>query len=377
VINCVPGQSKTFSEAVHIPGTGAATSAVTATFALYDEDETAIVTSESGSHAGSGVWSATLTIPSTNGSYTLLTTIAHASIETYYTRQQVLVGPALNRGGVTRAQLRYDVARKLGDVLRTKCTTGASTTIFTDTENLYEPDDYFIGREFVLVVGHASNVGLRRRVTDSDESSSNVTVHLALPQNFAAGDVADLYDTNEIGVRLDDLNGAINDAIQEAAKLGGQRLSATLTATFDRDDPLLDIPSQFLWLTGVEYQDEVDVWRRIDRAPGFRGGGWTVRQDGRTVEIGGADRDRADARPVRIFGLGRHDPLGSDEDATLVDHAWLTANCLWHLYHLKATRDHSDASERQMGYWGGVAKEYAPRAVVHKPPHAVRTGHHQ
>ena len=67
--------------------------------------------------------------------------------------------------GTTRATLRRAVGRLCGDVLVGTATDAGTTTTFLDSTRFVAGDDALAGRQAYYVSGHASNIGLTRRVS--------------------------------------------------------------------------------------------------------------------------------------------------------------------------------------------------------------------
>jgi len=316
-LRAIPGESKVFTlyDLVN-PGAGYITTGATITFDLLDSAGTVQATG-AGSSGSTNDWSATLTIPATEGRYTLRVTIVYGGV-TRYQEETVDVRAFLNQGGTTLRDLRRIVSRALGDLIVATATAATGTTTFADANNLRRSGTQYKGGQGYVAIGAAVNLGAdNARYISGSDGSGTLTFSPAFNAGFGAGDVLEVHNDNGNGWPVQEKHGAINDALRLAAGMGGTRLSATLTTAFDQDSPTITVPSAFQRISVVEWQGDDDEWHRVMRAKRAGSPGWFTRGDG-TVEVQGRDRYSMNGQTVRLYGFGRHDDLTDDEDATLV-----------------------------------------------------------
>lgn len=298
------------------PGEGYVTTGATVTLSLQNSAGTT-VDSDTATSGGTNDWSATLTTPAAEGLYTLLATIVVDGV-TSKQEQTVDVRAFLNRGGTTLRDLRRSLARDLGDLLIATATAAGTTSTFTDTARLRLSAAQYKGMQAYCSLGAAANLGAdNARYVSGSDGAGTLTFTPVWNAAFAAGDVLELHNLRGDGWPVEEKHGAINDALRLAAGMGGARLSAQLTTTFDQDTPTITVPSAFRKVDKVEFLDDASEWRRIDRAKRQNAPGWYAPGDG-TLQILGDARSSMDGQTVRLWGFGKHDDLTDDEDATLV-----------------------------------------------------------
>jgi hypothetical protein len=304
------------------PGGGYVTTGATVTLALVNSAGTT-VDSGAATSGGTNDWSAVLTTPSAEGLYTLLATIAYDGA-TNEQAETVDVRSFLNQGGTTLRDLRRSLARDLGDLkLATATVATATGSTFTDAARLRLSSNQYAGAHALCAVGATGNLGAdNARYVSGSDGAGTLSFTPAFTAGFGAGDVLELHSLRGDGWPVDEKHGAINDALRLAAGMGGARLSASLTASFDYDTPTVTVPSAFRKVDKVEYQDDAGEWRRIARARRQGSPGWYAPGDG-TLQILGHARSDMDGQTVRLWGFGKHDDLTDDEDATLVLPEWV------------------------------------------------------
>jgi hypothetical protein len=103
-------------------------------------------------------------------------------------------------------------------------------------------------------------------------------------------------------------------------------ISAAGVGTFSASLGTIAIPSQFVALYGVQYNDGQflrDV-RPVTRTRGEFGNGWAIDKGSRTVRINGRWLDDMDGTPYTLFGYARHEAPNDDSDLITLDETWLT-----------------------------------------------------
>lgn len=339
MIEVEPGEAITRCAAdVHEPGVGPVTSGAVVTFRFLDAADAQSGATFTAVHSGGGTWCADLTAPTVDGFYLLENAIAYGGEEVKQF-DRVRVGAAMNRAGHSLSELRAAIGRIMGELTPVVATGGSVNTI-QDTRNLYDDDDSFEGQEIVFTSAAAGNIGKVNRVIGNDMATATLTFYPDLPDPIVAGDRAEIYNLRGIGIRVHEIDGALNDAIKVAAGMGGQRLAADLSA-FSEDTPYATIPAVFDWIIAVEVYSANGEWVDVTRSLANRGGGFALDRANRRIELIGAAARRADGYQIRVRGLGRPTPLLDPEDRTMVDYEWITKQAIASLLWTKYTRDPS------------------------------------
>jgi hypothetical protein len=107
----------------------------------------------------------------------------------------------------TRKEMRWRIARRMGDIALGTAQEGSTTTTLLDSNRL-EPDDDLRGMCFYIHEG--SNAGLDPRViTGNTQETATATIQPAYPAPIA-GDSYELHS-----IHVDDYNEAIDEALDE------------------------------------------------------------------------------------------------------------------------------------------------------------------
>lgn len=221
----------------------------------------------------------------------------------------------------TRRELRQEIGRLTGDMLRCVATSNGTTTTFIDALRLAKGNGTLTGRIGWLSGGTSANLGQMVRVTGNVKQTTSITfADTPLPSATATGDEIELWNENGIGSWPDDVNAEINAAITT--------VSAAVTAPdeeiiddFAFDDPYLDIPADWQYFGGLWYEDSDGLWIEIPPTEDFI----EIDAQNRTLRLKGTARERADTYRVKLVGDIAATPLTTDSDQTSCDAEWLTA----------------------------------------------------
>jgi hypothetical protein len=276
-------------------------------------------------------------------------------------------------GGVTTtlAQLREDVARELGDCLELVATEDASNVTLKDARRIQLASNAYAGREAYFASGTPANVGEWRFVTSSDPSSHTINFDPELPADTTAGDRVLLFNERGRGFSKVEYDSAINRAIRFARNYALIDQMATLVDPFDAGNPVLTIPSSFLYVSSVEYLDGDDLWQETRRASSPTSEGWFL-LPGRAIRLTGNDALATDGATIRVIGQGSPAELASDDDETAVDAEWLVMQAAAYLDRAGIDRSKNRDRERTMQYRQNLANELLPSIVLLPRPNGTR-----
>lgn len=244
-----------------------------------------------------------------------------------------------------------------------KATSAGTTTTLVDTINLAVPDSTLKHRVGWVASGTAANLYTTVRVTDSSESSTNITFTPALSQATATNDEIELWNALDQGVLPSQANELIDLAIES---VGDAYPTPALKAeeTFDYDNPVLSIPATWRWFEGADWKDAAGYWHPV----------WTkfLRVDpaSRTVEITNRAATNADTLLVRLRGSTRPSALSADTSTTTVSAEYILKYTMYHL--LLMTSHTMGGAEMQLERWASTYK--AEAEAVRMTARARNTG---
>jgi hypothetical protein len=264
--------------------------------------------------------------------------------------------------------LRREVGRILNDVtVLTATQTGLDTKIY-DNRNLAAGDDIWRGTDLYFVAGTADNIGETRRSTASDRSERSITWGVSLPAATATGDVCEVWNKRSKGWHPFEVNAAINSVITiKADQTLNVPTSAVAAAVFDRDSPLVTIPTTLNRIFAVEYEDDDGLWHPIPRARNIGDYGYYVNRGFGTVAINGANLlYLADAHTIRFRGYGTLTELTEDTDETELHAEWITLEAVATLLWQGIDRDRE--RERLYGAMAARADALRPFAIRRPDP---------
>ncbi|HXG72831.1 MAG TPA: hypothetical protein VNJ04_19725 [Gemmatimonadaceae bacterium] len=223
-------------------------------------------------------------------------------------------------GGLTRLELRFQIARDLGDFHDATATSAGTQSSMIDTVTFAREVNHFSGMQLHMVSGTAANIGQTRFIQSSSNDSQNVSFTPPLPANTAIGDVAHLYNLRNRGWLLDEYNAAINAAIDRVGELhGAVPYALDVTTPFVRTTPYIPIPEPFSEFSGIEYTDRQGYRHMIP--PKY----WDVDRAAMEVHIKDTFAHRLNGRTYRLKGRARPATLATDSQRTDVYSEWLVA----------------------------------------------------
>lgn len=373
-----PGAARAFTlYDLQEPGVGPITASATVTFVLKSAAGTTVA-SEVAASGGSDDWTATLTMPTTAGRYTLEAQVDYGGVVSTPVVQWVQVGATLGVRGTTLRDLRRDVGDELNPTgVTVLVCTQASTppgpyTTFKDENNLFEADGHFVTQVALVSRGHDLNTRRTPFVTGSSFASRSLTLDPALPAPFAVGDEVELWGQRGAkGFRPDLVERAINRAIRLAGDQDGVPLSAVVAADFDPDSPTITLPDVFDTVHEVQFlRDSAVSWVGVPHAETATSGGWwAAGADGAITVQGGYARD-AEGGQIRVFGRGQPDELTDDDERTEVDRQYVVATACANL--LRGGLGKDPLYERKVGLYERKADALRLQATPFPPPGSVR-----
>jgi len=248
-------------------------------------------------------------------------------IETYN-----VINDTSNSTGNTLRDIRAGAARKAQDWMELIATANsASVNTFFDDQALFENDSFFRGSDvwFLNNQGTAANRGRRVRVTDSDLSTTSLTLSNGLQATPVIGDKAWLFNIGGTGDRIRTYDAVINDAIRSLGSSANVVHSVELGTAWDSSSPWVDIPSIFTDVSSLQWEDESGVWNDIVSAS------WAVDLVNKRIAISDSYGSYAHSYKVRINGRKAHPELVDDTDTTDVDYEWLTSEVAGNLLLMK------------------------------------------
>ncbi len=271
-----------------------------------------------------------ITVPA-GGDYWLDASITYDGLTSHVYEELTVRSPIV--GGTTRLALRRRLGYRLGDIIVATGTGAGTASQFYDAVTLRRADNAYRSWEaYVAVAAVAGNVGETRTVQGSSQSTGSITVQPPLTAgSFAVGDEVELHGSAGVGWTVAEKHAAIDEAIAQAATMGGVEAVADAAGLFDRDAPLLGVPSQLRFVHHIEWLDTDGQGRTIPYAKARGKPGWWANRANGQIEVIGGDRESADGRTLRFWGHGDHVALAADTDATLVNPTWIIAAAVYYL----------------------------------------------
>ena len=236
----------------------------------------------------------------------------------------------------TRLQCFLDIASELGDLITLTATGSGTTTTFVSTSDMLYPDGSLNGREVWYGSGTVANLATRRLVTGTDEDTGTITVSPAWPSASATNDVVYLVNSRGTGVTIPEIHNKINQLVRRVGHEMATEVADT-AATFDATDPVIDIPTSWSWLLGIEIEldpDQVNVWTRLI------GNAYTVSKadSPKTVTIKPTHLALCDNKRLRLIGATDLSTLSTDASTTTVPASWLAKTAAYELLEAAALR---------------------------------------
>lgn len=219
-------------------------------------------------------------------------------------------------GGTTLRQLRRSVFNELGGIVVLSATRQTPGDRFTDVDNLTNQAGSYAGRQVYATVGNEHNVGQFRTVTQSNREAT-LQFSRSFPQPFSVGDEVEMVNPRGLGVTIEEVHAAINDALRTA----GPTVRATHEATADSEE--IPIPDDWVAIDSAQYADPRSGWRDLRKAARPGKAGWAVDRARRTIVISQHFGRKTHGLPLRFTGYVQAAPLREEDDVTDVDFEWL------------------------------------------------------
>ncbi len=220
--------------------------------------------------------------------------------------------------GTTRAELRRIIANQLGDFYPVVVTQAGTTNNMFDNYNLAGETNKFKGMQLLITGGTYANIGQITTVALSDEVSRSISFEPPLPAATQAGDTAELYNFKSRGSTIQQYNQAINTAIMQAREQHAViPYTHTVTGSFVRTNPYIEIPAYFTHIAAVDALDARGATVRL------KAGDTMVDRFSRSIEVHRRGVNSLHGLSVRLRGYVSPNLLNSDTDRTNLDAEWL------------------------------------------------------
>lgn len=275
-------------------------------------------------------------IPTAIGRWKIKVSCLHTDGVTYRWEEDVdavqssAASPASPTSGAnTLSALREAVARKCEDWVEIEATSDGAVNTITSADAGVESNHYYRGTDILVVSSHVSNVGLRRRVADSDADNFTLTLAQDLPQPTMEGDIFHAFNVGGMGNRIRDYDARINDSIRGLGAGGRVFASVELDDPWDEYNPIADIPEEFTHVAGVTYTDSDGILFTVPGASSIDmdwGDGLVVDTVTKTIRLLGSMSRNAHGRTITLRGAVAHPPLVNDTDTTDINQDWLVLN---------------------------------------------------
>jgi hypothetical protein len=259
----------------------------------------------------------------------------------------------------TRAFIRRRVGRATRQMILLVATSNGTTTTIIDTINGSDPTSTLLGRVGWVASGTAANLGRTVRVTGNTESTSTITFTPALPSATATADEIELWNDLDQGVTPQEVHELIDMAIEAVADQY-PLVAIDDEQTFDADSPVLDIPVDWDWFSGVDYQDVSGYWHPVYQNQ------IRVNDANRTVELIYPARTSFDTLNVRLRGATRPTAASSDSTDIPIDAEFLIKYVSYHvLMNASYTAMDGVAMERRASTFKAEAEALRLKARQH------------
>lgn len=255
-------------------------------------------------------------------------------------------------------------------MLKVTATATGTTTTLIDKLRLYRGNGSLEGRIGWVASGTADNLYQMVRINGNVKTTFTISfTDTALPTATLTGDVMELWNERGQGYFPDDVNSEINAALAIVANQVTSPDSETV-ADFDASDPYIDIPADWRFFGGVEYQDAEELWHDIPVTDTLM----DVDPRQRTLLLKGQAKTLADTYPVRLFGDVASAALSSDTAETSCDAEWLTAYVAYRLMFgaMRRTAGNDDELSTRMAFISQKEKETRSKARNRPQGAAIR-----
>lgn len=219
-----------------------------------------------------------------------------------------------------RWKVRRAAARLLGDLLTLTATEDApdgDPAMFKDARNLAIDASRTVNWQGVVVRSTApENLYFRTRLESSSRADRTATMDPPLPTWSRGGDQIDVFMHRGTGWRIEEYDGAINDAIRMLDKKYTQDATLDTTTGFDPYAPFITVPDDWVGVYRVEYRLSDGLY--VDITEPFE-----LDQENHAVRIGWNDSGFMRGCVARIYGKKMWPELEDDEDKTRVPMGYL------------------------------------------------------
>lgn len=243
--------------------------------------------------------------------------------------------------GVTRAFLRRMIGIQTRQMFVVIATSAGTQSTFIDSLSLSDPTGSLAGRIGIVTGGTAANLGSMFRVTTNSSSATSITLTPSLPSATAVGDECELWNELDQGVTPREVHDLITFAIDTVA-MDNPTPVVDDSQTFDRESPVLSLPSTWRWFEGADWEDVNDVWSPVPQQY------LRVHPADRTVTILEPLASRADTYSVRLRGATKPSALTTDSAETEINANYIINQCCYLIYSsISNTSMDGQAAERK------------------------------
>lgn len=220
------------------------------------------------------------------------------------------------QSGASRAELRRAIAASLGDLTQVTATENKEQGTIVDNVNLAQPLNAFNGMQIICTYSAwPQNIGHIATVMSNNPADRNINIEPPLPQISMQGDTFELYNYRGNGWRVDQYNGAINQAITRA---GDEHSPLPYDVTIAHDGEYLTIPPEFSHFSGVYATDRSGNRKKVPPANVH------VERSTRELSLSGRYSYKGGQyRTLRIVGSRRPDQLLTDDARTHIPFDWI------------------------------------------------------
>lgn len=256
----------------------------------------------------------------------------------------------------TRAYIRRRVGTMTRQAKVVKATAVGTTTSLVDAINLAYPTGKLIGRVGWVCSGDISNQERTFRVTANSSAQTDITFTPALPVATQVDDEVELWNEFDQGIVPSLVHEFINTAI-EYVRYAYPITTVDDEQSFSRSEPVVAIPDEWKYFSGVEVQGANGLWRPLTQKQ-FR-----VRKFERTVELVNGAQDIAHNGTIRFIGATIPTDLDADDDSTIVDTEWLIKQVSALVFlHIAYSNGDGQAIERYTGSMEQAAADVRMKA---------------
>jgi hypothetical protein len=231
--------------------------------------------------------------------------------------------------GVTLNELIQMCATELGDFKEIEATENGSAdgSNFVDTLRLAATDPGELKGASITIVypEDSANADVERRILDSSEDSTQVTVVPNFPVMVASGSRAWLVNLHSRGWWRTQYRSAINNAIISAFPAHLVPVDYVYPDYFTEDDPIIPAPSYMTHVHSIQASLGDGSIITVSQSPMnmLRGTGWAADTATASLVFGQYYQYALNGAAIRMMGYGRPAKLTNSDDYTTVDAEWI------------------------------------------------------